>query len=82
VGLLWTLIAVCCAFAIAAGTQALLLVQSRDGDVLRMETQMAVLQAQKESAERQVEAEKLVILEAKKWIEARAAMEAKAGHGQ
>jgi hypothetical protein len=71
-GILWALIAAAALLMVLAGTQAIRMTQDLKADVIRLQGNIATAIADKERAERQVEAERVVLFQAKAWIEAKA----------
>jgi hypothetical protein len=69
-GLLWSLVAAAMLCTTAAGWQAVRLVRECEAVGLRADGQVAVLTAERDQALRQIEAQKILLAQAKAWMEA------------
>lgn len=68
--LLWSLLIAANILAIAAGAQAVALLRARDGLVAQLQGRVEMVSADLERTEKQVEAQKILLIQAQSWMQA------------
>lgn len=68
--LLWSLLIAANILAVAAGAQAVALLRARDGLVAQLQGRVEMVSADLERTEKQVEAQKILLIQAQSWMQA------------
>jgi hypothetical protein len=68
--LLWSLLFAAGLFAAGAGAQAVALLHDRDGQIAQLQDNVGVVSADLSQTKKQLEAQKILLTQAEKWIDA------------